>query len=97
MKPLFLIDVGGYCRSCIDVIETEGKYKIIGIVNQSGENRKPVLGYKVFGDDGDLPELLKKHPNALITVGQIKSANLRVKLFQQVQIKLFLYLLQSLR
>jgi sugar O-acyltransferase (sialic acid O-acetyltransferase NeuD family) len=85
MKTLLLIGGGGHCRSCIDVIETEGNYKIIGIVNKPGENRNPVLGYKVLGDDGDLPKLLKKHPNALITVGQIKSANLRVKLFQQVQ------------
>ena len=30
-------------------------------------------------------ELLKKYPNALVTVGQIKYAVLRVKLFQQLQ------------
>jgi len=83
--PIILIGGGGHCRSCIDVIEAEGKYKIAGIVNQPGGNTDSVLGYKVLGDDEDLPELFKKYPNALITVGQIKSANLRVKLFQQVQ------------
>jgi sugar O-acyltransferase (sialic acid O-acetyltransferase NeuD family) len=81
VKPILLIGGGGHCRSCIDVIEAEGKYKIAGIVNQPGGNREPVLGYEVLGNDEDLPELLKKHPSALITVGQIKSADLRVKLF----------------
>jgi len=85
MKPIILIGGGGHCRSCIDVIEAEGKYQIAGIVNQSGGSREQILGYDVLGDDEDLPELLKKHPNALITVGQIKSADLRWKLFEQVQ------------
>ena len=85
MNSIILIGRGGHCRSCIDVIEAEGKFKIAGIVNQSGGSREKILGYDVLGNDDNLPELLKKHPNALITVGQIKSADLRVKLFQQVQ------------
>ena len=85
MTPILLIGGGGHCRSCIDVIEAEGKYKIVGIVNQPGGNTDPVLGYEVLGDDDDLPELYKKYPNALITVGQIKSAELRLKLFERVQ------------
>ena len=85
MTPILLIGGGGHCRSCIDVIEAEGKYKIAGIVNQPGGNTDPVLGYEVLGDDGDLPELFKKYTIALITVGQIKSADLRVKLFQQLR------------
>ena len=85
MKSLLLIGGGGHCRSCIDVIETEGKYKIAGIVNQTDGCCESVLGYEVLGGDDNLAELYKKHPNALITVGQIKSAGLRVKLFQHLQ------------
>ena len=85
MTYILLIGGGGHCRSCIDVIEAEGKYKIAGIVNQPGGNTDPFLGYEVLGDDGDLPELFKKYTIALITVGQIKSADLRVKLFQQLR------------
>ena len=61
MTPILLIGGGGHCRSCIDVIEAEGKYKIAGIVNQPGGNTDPFLGYEVLGDDGDLPELFKKY------------------------------------
>jgi sugar O-acyltransferase (sialic acid O-acetyltransferase NeuD family) len=85
VKSLILIGGGGHCRSCIDVIEAERQYKIAGIVNQLGGSQDQILGYDVLGSDEDLPELLNKHSNAMITVGQIKSADLRVQLFQQVQ------------
>ena len=85
MTPILLIGGGGHCRSCIDVIEAEGKYKIAGIVNQPGGNTDPVLGYKVLGDDWDLPELFKKYTIALITIGQVKSADLRVNLFSTLK------------
>ena len=45
LPELLLIGGGGHCRSCIDVIEAEGKYKIAGIVNHSKGNRAQILGY----------------------------------------------------
>jgi sugar O-acyltransferase (sialic acid O-acetyltransferase NeuD family) len=85
VKSIILIGGGGHCRSCIDVIEAEGIYNIEGIVKQTDGNSESVLGYKVLGDDEDLPKLKKIHPNALITVGQIKNAELRLKLFEKVR------------
>ena len=85
MKSLLLVGGGGHCRSCIDVIEAEGKHKIVGIVEREGKNRSPVLGYQVLGNDNDLYELLKKYPIALITIGQIKSADLRRNLFSSLK------------
>ena len=85
MKPLILIGGGGHCISCIDVIEAEGKYKITGIVEQNGGPNEPVLGYQILGNDKDLSELAKECSTALITVGQINNADLRVRLFQQLR------------
>ena len=48
------------------------------VPNKVGSN---ILGYRIIGSDLDLPELIKKYPNVLITVGQIKSAQLRERLF----------------
>ena len=81
MKSLLLVGGGGHCRSCIDVIEAEGKCQIAGIVEKPGGARSQVMGYTVLGEDEDLPKLLECHPCALVTVGQIKSANQRVKLY----------------
>jgi UDP-perosamine 4-acetyltransferase len=33
MKKIILIGAGGHCKSTIDVIEKEKKYKIVGLVD----------------------------------------------------------------
>ena len=81
MKELLLIGGGGHCKSVIDVIECEGKYKIAGIIDNNIKIGHKVLNYRVIGNDDDLPILREKFEYALVTVGQIKSALLRVKLF----------------
>ena len=82
MKEIILIGGGGHCKSVIDVIEQEGKFQIIGIVDKSELLGVKVLGYPVIGNDSDLADLSKKYRYALVTVGQIKSSSLRVKLFK---------------
>lgn len=81
MKPLLLLGGGGHCHACIDVIESEGKSRITGIVLPTRSHHLNVMGYPIAGSDEDLPELLEETPNAVITVGQIKSARTRIKLF----------------
>eukprot|EP01022_Parablepharisma_sp_SALTPOND_P032240 TRINITY_DN83552_c0_g1_i1.p1 TRINITY_DN83552_c0_g1~~TRINITY_DN83552_c0_g1_i1.p1 ORF type:complete len:228 (-),score=11.22 TRINITY_DN83552_c0_g1_i1:89-751(-) len=78
---IVLIGGGGHCRSVIDVIEQENKYEIMGIIDTRENIDKGVLDYKVIGCDEDLESILQKCRNACITVGHIKSNDLRVKLF----------------
>jgi sugar O-acyltransferase (sialic acid O-acetyltransferase NeuD family) len=81
MKKIILIGGGGHCKSVIDVIEQEGRFEIVGIVDKPELLGFNVLGYSVIGNDFDLDSLAKKYQYALITVGQIKSPSLRIKLF----------------
>ena len=81
MKPIVLVGPGGHCRSCIDVIETTQQFEIVAIVGQPNEVGQEILGYAVTNTDSDMPMLVEKHRNFLITVGQIKSNTIRVKLF----------------
>ena len=81
MKNIILIGGGGHCKSVIDVIEQEGRFEIVGIVDKPELLGSNVLGYSVIGSDFDLDSLAKKYQYALITVGQIKSPSLRIKLF----------------
>jgi len=83
MKDIILIGGGGHCRSVIDVIEQEGLFSIVGIVDRPEKLGKKVLGYPIIGDDSDLSSLTKRYQYALVTVGQIKSASLRVDLFNR--------------
>lgn len=81
MKNIILIGGGGHSKSVIDVIEQEKKYKICGIIDKQEFLGTKILGYKVIGNDLDLDFLIKRFKYAIITVGHIKSAKPRIKLF----------------
>lgn len=83
-KPsLILIGAGGHARSCIDVIEQQGYFQIAGLVGLPEQQHTQHLGYAVIGADSDLPALAKNYQYALIALGQIKTAEQRMRLYQQ--------------
>ena len=81
MNKIILIGGGGHCKSTIDVIEQEARFEIAGIIDKPKLLGSKILGYPVIGNDFDLENLAKKYQNALVTVGQIKSAFIRIKLY----------------
>ena len=81
MNKIILIGGGGHCKSVIDVIEEEARFQIAGIVDKPNFFGNKILGYPVIGNDYDLEILAKKYHYALVTVGQIDSPLLRIKLF----------------
>jgi sugar O-acyltransferase (sialic acid O-acetyltransferase NeuD family) len=87
MNDLYLIGGGGHCHSCIDVIEAEGKFKIKGIFDKEENIGKKILGYEVVATDKDLDKYVTDKNYFLVTVGQIKSAQLRVTLFDLLKTK----------
>lgn len=85
MQNLILIGGGGHCKSCIDVIEQQGKYQIAGIVDVSEKLHQKILGYEIIATDDDLPRLLNEYENFLITLGQLKSSGKRIRIFQTLK------------
>ena len=77
-KPLLLIGAGGHAKSCIDVIESENKYYIFGIIDKS--KNKNFMGYKILGNDKDLKNYVKKIKNIVIGIGQIRKYQTRLKI-----------------
>ena len=84
MDEIILIGSGGHARASIDVIEQEGRFKIAGLIEKNSEQSKENLGYPVIGRDDALKSLRQKYQHALITVGQIKNADIRVSLFNML-------------
>ena len=82
-ENIILIGGGGHCRSVIDVIESEDKYNILGIVDANTTGT--VMGYPVLGKDEVISSLVKVGNNFVITVGQINSSDLRVKLYTKIK------------
>lgn len=86
MDEIILIGAGGHARSCIDIIEMLGEFKVAGLVEKEITSiQQENFGYPIIGTDDDLQNLRKNYNYALITVGQIKNPEIRIKLFKQLQ------------
>lgn len=85
--PLILIGGGGHCKSCIDVIETEGKYNVIGIVDTADKIGTKTLNYNIITDDSGIDELINKGYYFLVALGQIKSVQRRKDIYQNLKNK----------
>lgn len=87
IKPsLILIGAGGHAHSCIDVIEQHDHYQIAGLVGLPGEMHTRHLGYSVIATDADLQQLVKEYQYAIVTVGQIRSPDIRISLYRQATV-----------
>jgi sugar O-acyltransferase (sialic acid O-acetyltransferase NeuD family) len=84
-EKIVLIGGGGHCHSVIDVLEQQNRYEIIGIIDKKELLGESVLGYKIIGTDNDLEDIFQICKNAIITVGQIKTNEIRVKLFEKLK------------
>jgi sugar O-acyltransferase (sialic acid O-acetyltransferase NeuD family) len=82
-KSLILVGGGGHCKSVIDVAESAG-YTILGVLDRPEEVGKKVLGYEVIGTDDDMDKFVDI-AEFVVTVGQIKSPDLRIKLHKLIE------------
>ncbi|MCK5831461.1 MAG: NeuD/PglB/VioB family sugar acetyltransferase [Methylococcales bacterium] len=85
MEKIVLLGGGGHCKSCIDVIEQEEKYDIIGILDQPSSVGETIFGYDIIGADIDIEKYVKYGCNFLVTVGQITSPLLRKNIFSKLK------------
>lgn len=76
---LILIGGGGHAKACIDVINSTDDYHIIGYIDKKETiDNKYKIPY--LGDDSKIESFLHQ-ASFIITIGQIKSASIRIKLF----------------
>ena len=83
-KPsLILVGAGGHAGACLDVIEQLDAFHIAGLIGTEAELHNEYMGYLIIGVDRDLTALAEQYSHAIITVGQIESAEIRQRLFEQ--------------
>jgi len=82
MKEIILIGGGGHCRSVIDVIELEGKFKVFGVIDKAELFGEKVSGYEIIGSDKDLYDIRQKIDYAFISIGQIRTSTPRRNMFE---------------
>jgi sugar O-acyltransferase (sialic acid O-acetyltransferase NeuD family) len=84
-NKIILIGGGGHCKSCIDTILTADQYSIEGILDANKSHIKNLSGFPLLGDDRMIPEWVRQGWHFLITVGQIKTADVRIRLYNNVK------------
>jgi len=77
--PLIILGAGGHAKTCIDLVESEGRFYVYGIIDKKGKGK--LLGYPIIGKDKDLKKYNKKVKYLLIGVGQIRDNKIRPKLY----------------
>ena len=80
-EPILLIGSGGHARSCIEVIETGGLFRIFGILDNEREIGQKIYGYSVLGTDEMLDHLLGEVQHIVIGIGQLKNSERRERYF----------------
>ncbi len=80
---------GGHALSCISVVEEVGLIKIQGLIGLQSEVGLNINGYKVVGTDEDLDKLKLITDSVFLGIGQIKSAEIRRKIFNLYSAKGF--------
>ena len=84
-NDIVLIGGGGHCKSCIDVIETEDRFKIAGIVEMDDKLHQKVLDYKIIASDKDLSKLINQYKHFLVTIGSTKDPCKRIEKFEYLK------------
>lgn len=71
MKNIVIIGGGNQAHYTIDIIEKEGKYNVIGIIDSIHEVGSDRFGYKILGRQENIAEIIKQHQiqGGLITIG----------------------------
>lgn len=84
-EDLLLIGGGGHCKACIDVIEQQNLYRIVGIIDVTEKVGSEVLGYEVLASDDELPQFVKTIRNVHISMGFIKNGAIRARLYEKAK------------
>lgn len=84
-NDIILIGGGGHCVSCIDVIEAENKYKILGILDLKEKVGEKISGYEIIGSDEMLAELISPANYFFISIGQMTPYSKRDLIFSQLK------------
>jgi sugar O-acyltransferase (sialic acid O-acetyltransferase NeuD family) len=61
MDTIVLLGSSGHAKVIIDIVEKEGRYKIVGLIDAFRKVGEETLGYRVLGVEFDLPRLIVKY------------------------------------
>jgi len=83
MDKILLFGGGGHSKACADVIESQGKFVISGIVDPLLQQID--LPYTLINKEDPYELLRETFDNAIVSVGQIKNFDVRKKIYSKLK------------
>lgn len=84
-NSIVIVGGGGHCKALIDLIRAEGKYHIIGVVDDD-PNLTQVLDIPVIGNSNTLTDLAQKGlTKAINAIGGISNIKVRINIEQKIK------------
>lgn len=59
-KNIVIIGSSGYAKVILDIMQKEGKYNIVGLLDRNRKVGEETMGYKILGQEEDLPKLISE-------------------------------------
>jgi sugar O-acyltransferase (sialic acid O-acetyltransferase NeuD family) len=81
-QQIIALGGGGHFRSCADVITEHGIFSIAGIVDKENSSNAIAIAYPILGTDADIPLLVSKFKNVIITLGHMPKSLRRIALYE---------------
>lgn len=71
MNKIFIIGSSGHAKVIIDIVQQQGKYQIVGLLDRHRQVGEQTLGYSVLGEEADLSALILRHGGSgvLLAIG----------------------------
>ncbi len=71
MDNIVIIGSSGHAKVIIDIVEQEGRHRIAGLLDRCRKVGGQTLGYRVLGQEEDLPQLTTRHTltGAIVAIG----------------------------
>lgn len=71
MDNIIIVGSSGHAKVVIDIVQQEGRYNIIGLLDRYRDVDEQTLGYSILGKEEDLPKLRKTYTlkGVLIAIG----------------------------
>ena len=82
-KDLLVVGSGGHAEACIDVINSEKKFSIIGLLDK--KYNKVFNKYEVISDLKDFKKIKKISKNVFIAIGHIKSPRIKIDIYKKLK------------
>ncbi len=79
MNKIIIIGSGGHARACLDIINSQKKFKFSGFIDNTSKDKK------VIGKDKDLKKISKRIKFACIGFGGFKNSVKRVNFFLKLK------------